>query len=344
MNYLTLFVGVCFIYLANMGCENSKNPVANFYNKDIDYFNQENNPDGSLYIGDINTILLDKKNILWIGGILGIVKYNDNQWKLYNSENSQLPNNLLSSLAYAVDVQEIKQNINNDIYAACYFGLRKYNDGVWEKISDGDRDFWELHCIEFDHNAEIVLGTRCYIYRYLSEGWRSVFIGYDDALNIKINSSNNIWASLRHDIISIDVDTFKIYYSFPDTTYQYPNSYTYTDSRITAFDIDSRNHIWASNRYELIRYNGETWLKYNYTNSPLPYLGINGFIIDEQDNIWVYGKGGIFIYNNSTWIHCSSDNYNIPNEITHIYFDSIDRCWFASNSRLYYYEVSYFLK
>ena len=165
IRYITLIILFCHL-ITIIGCGQNKNPIEGLDQRSIlDFLNQENHEEGSLYIGEITTILIDNNNILWIGGKLGIAKYDGTNWKLYNSKNSNLPINGLSSLGDAIDISEIKQHINNDIYTACYFGLRRYKNGIWEKVSNNYRDFWELHFIEFDTNANLFLGARCYIFK-----------------------------------------------------------------------------------------------------------------------------------------------------------------------------------
>jgi len=323
---MLFFLFYCLITIT--GCEQNKNPISSLDQLSIvDFFNQENNEEGSLYIGDITTILIDNQNILWIGGKLGIAKYDDANWKLYNYRNSNLPINSLSSLANTIDVSEIKQHSNDDIYAACYFGLRRYKNDIWEKVLNNDSDFWELHCIEFDANANILLGTRCYIFQKDGTEWDKIFIGYDDALDIKVDIKNNIWAALRHEIMEITSDTIFAYNPFSDSI-----------SLMCTIDIDFKNSIWAANRNELVKYNGKYWKKYDFTNSPLPVEGILDFVIDENNKIWVYGDGGIWIYDHKIWKTYNLMDLKIPNYISYIYFDLNDRCWCVSKNQLYCFK------
>ena len=342
LGYFACSLIVVLLVLIISKCDT--NPVGSFDKQDIDNFNHKNHHERSLWIDEIYTILLDTKNVLWIGGRVGIVKYDGTNWTLYDAENSNLPINVTSSTMNSIDARSIKQNTNSDIYAVCFFGLRKYYKGNWEKIaSEWGDDILMLSCIDFDQNSDFILGARRYVYKNISGVWSRIIIGDDDALKIKLDNENKIWASLRYNIISVDNDTFAVHYSFPDTMIQYPNSNAWTNHRILAFDIDSKNHVWATSKYELVQYDGQKWQKHNYENSLLPYLGINGFIIDANDNIWVYGKGGIWIYNNNTWNEYKYDDLNIPDEITLLYVDSEQNCWIVSNSKLFLRKVSRFL-
>ena len=44
-------------------------------------------------------IVVDKNNTIWVGTKKGLLRITDDEWRVYNKENSKLPHNAISALA-----------------------------------------------------------------------------------------------------------------------------------------------------------------------------------------------------------------------------------------------------
>ena len=70
------------------------------------WFNSETNPSLPFFINSLGDISIDNNNNLWIVTIEdGLIKYSNNNWTFYNTENSNIPDNNINCITY--------DNINN---------------------------------------------------------------------------------------------------------------------------------------------------------------------------------------------------------------------------------------
>ena len=70
------------------------------------WFNSETNPSLPFFINSLGDISIDNNNNLWIVTIEdGLIKYSNNNWTFYNTENSNIPDDNINCITY--------DNINN---------------------------------------------------------------------------------------------------------------------------------------------------------------------------------------------------------------------------------------
>jgi hypothetical protein len=112
---------------------------------------------------------------------------------------------------------------------------------------------------------------------------------------------------------------------------------------LTCLEADQNGNIWLGTRNKwisdtdfgegIIKFDGKTITRFNFTNSELPYIRIVSLHFDSNDNLWIGSENGdlICFKENST---CKAFNYNNSGisrfDISPIEVDDSDNIWFGN--------------
>lgn len=303
----------------------------------IEHFNQQNDFGKSLYVGHIRSILIDKENHLWLGGDVGVARFDGEEWALFDIE--YFPRNPFSSSnpGKSVTVLSTQQDRFDDIYVTSVMGCTKYNDqGNWEEsgaITSEDvypDTFSWVNGLKLDKYRYPVLYTKSKILRYNGSDWEIKYT-LDESLfqirNVTFDKNNRILALVDGNILRIDENNHvEVMYVNEDD-----------GSRFTQLSVDSNNICWAMEwigsprvHYKLYNYHGETFKLIE--EIPISKKNPGYFIIDQENCIWFYGEGGIDVLKNNQWFRHNSSTMDIPPDISHLYIDKYNNVWgFGSN-------------
>ncbi len=89
---------------------------------------------------------------------------------------------------------------------------------------------------------------------------------------------------------------------------------------VNAMSIDIENNIWIGGYYGLGKFQNETWIFFDTSNSEIPSNNIKALAVDGSDNIWIgayeYGSNGSVYYlskfDGYTWTNYTSNNSILP--------------------------------
>jgi ligand-binding sensor domain-containing protein len=103
---------------------------------------------------------------------------------------------------------------------------------------------------------------------------------------------------------------------------------------INDIQFDSKGNIWMGYGSGIIKYDGHTFYKFNYSNSPIPDNPAYSLAIDKNDNIWFtscrFKIGGIIKYDGNTWTMYTPDNSILPvNLVQNLTVDKENNVWLA---------------
>jgi sugar lactone lactonase YvrE len=240
----------------------------------------------------ISSIAVDQKNVKWIAALGGgLIKYDGITWTLYNTANSDLPDNYIKTIV--VDKQDNK-------WIGTSSGLVKYDDKVWTiyNTSNSGIPGNNIASIAIDHE-----GNKWIACNGLTK--------YDDKTWTLYNTSNS--GLPENDVTAIAIDqqdnkwmgTFSKGLSKFDNkkwmTYDSSNS-PLSGSYISSIAIDSLGNKWIGvhDYYEshggLAKLDSTNWKIFNASNSGLPHDDVYSVIADQKGNIWIGTYKGLAVF------------------------------------------------
>jgi hypothetical protein len=299
-------------------------------------FDRENSP---LPSNRITSLLYDwNNNIYWIGcgwefsgndtikG--GLVRFDGENWTVYNSTNSPLTNDLAEYLAIDANNRLLIANWGEGFYI--------FDGANWQIFNSNNSPMPsnELQCISVDMNNNIWIGINGYgAMKYDGFNWtlfdhNNAFNGIWDLNFIRADSSGIIWFGSEYDGLysydginwtkegvgifadSISLSSFaldrnlnalfagNILYVASGFLAQFDGlNWSYFDSSSIGYStrfsyntltVDSNNHKFIGSAIGLLKFDDNIWTLFSSYNSPIPY---NIFTVGTTDkhNNKIYG-------------------------------------------------------
>lgn len=208
----------------------------------------------------VNGIVVDNQNVKWMSSFSrGLIKYNDTNWVYYRTDNSGIQTNLITGISLEDHIKWM---------ATGYNGIIKYNDTSFINYNNSNSGIPSdmVRCISVDHNGD-------------------KWMGFHTAYAAKYNSINNSW-TLYNDV--------------------WPGLYGGT---ITFTYNDSRNVKWFGTQNGLFKFNDTTLVN---CNPPVVGASFGDFKEDRYNNLWVCGQA-LYVYNPNGVVAVTNNTRTIPN-------------------------------
>lgn len=257
------------------------------------------------------------------------------QVRIYNTENSGLPHNQVTSIA--IDAQGTKWFgfFNGDI--------AKFDDTEWTiyKSSHNGSKGNTISSIAIDQNGNKWIGTSNSAF----PDPNGVLIKFDNTTWAQFNSTNSDFPYSNINGIAIDelgnkwIGTQNGVYKFDDTnwTKYLPNL------NIHAIKIDANGNKWfsATNvESSVFKFDDTSWTKFNASNStllPLDYY-VSSIEIDNKGNKWfgipqAWGgdAGGVATFDDTNWTYFDNTNSVLADGVMAIAIDKQENVWFGTS-------------
>ena len=195
------------------------------------------------YIWDI---VVENKNKIWIATEGGLVLSENGINRIYTKENSELPTNILSCLAW-----DRQQNLWIGTWNA---GIVKYDKNTFFKFNASNSNLSSntILCVSIDNLNDKWFGTRNSLVKISTTGeisnYSSNEIGYnvENITSIDFDTNNYVWFVTAYHLSKFDHIQF---YDEPLTKYS-PNG---------SMKIDSQDNIWLGCSWGLALFDGENW-------------------------------------------------------------------------------------
>ena len=297
----------------------------------------------------VNAIAFDSKGNAWIGTQgKGLIRYNENEIIVYNSENSVLPKEFL--------IWDIAVDKNDNVWIGASDGAWKYDgnkftlfnsqnttmpeDIVWSIAVDSKNNIWMASC-RFRQGGLV---------KYDGTNWTAYtpdnsLLPANSIKGIAIDKSDNIWLALGDYVnqvylVEISDDKWNLYGE---------KELGFTPYYLGGIQCDSRNRLWGTLDYSL----SSTWV------SPFPHFfifnGINstqlscgdtirvgspraGITIDNNDYAWCYGIGSVCgVWVDEKWTELDVSAFGGSN-VWVIKEDRNHKIWFGTENGIYIRE------
>ena len=225
------------------------------------------------------TAFVDDGNYLWVGSYGGLTRLNKTTGDMvhYNSANSQLPDNMISSIA---------KDVNGDLWVGTDNGLGKFDGTNWTVYNSDNFPVWrsDITCLAIDAEGNKWIGvfmgglvkfdgTNWTVYNTSNSG-----LPADDFRSMVIDADGNKWmATSGGGLVKFDGTNWTVYNT---------ESSGLPSDHIGAVAIDINGDVWIGGS-GLTRFDGTNWIVYTEDNSPLPSNTVRCIAIDTDGNKWV---------------------------------------------------------
>lgn len=272
----------------------------------------------------IQSIAVDNYNNIWIGTPRALAKFNGNNWVVYDSSNSPIPNSN-SRITVKIDRSGI-------IWIGTVTkGLIRFDGETFTEYNTSNSPLPtnSIFAVDFENDSTIWIGSGGCIVRKINNNW-SVYCdtnsGYSGGapLDIAIDNGNK-W-------IAPYFNGFVHYVNNSWTHFTQQNSPLPYDW-IYDIEIDNQQNKWIGVRFGwLVKYNNSSWTIFNHTNSGIPFnASILKILIDRNENKWLATGGGLVKYNDTVWTVYNDSNSPIAsNSLTAISQDSNTNIWIGT--------------
>jgi len=253
------------------------------------FYNRINSPLPESWISDV---AVDGNGIKWITTwIKGtLLRFDDNQWIIYDEYNSPLPGNGCS-------LTNVEIGNNNDIWlsTACInTGLIKFDGVNWMVYQTSNSGIpsnyiFAMYC----SGNKVWMTSSLDLFSFDGTNWtiyntENSNISGHTIFDIDEDSQGNIWLLHGNGVEKFDGHTFTL---FDNSNTNIPNINNYK------FDIDSLDNIWTtciSYGFSpeilggIMKFDGVQWTKFDTLNADIPDIDISPILIGPSDELW-YG-------------------------------------------------------
>lgn len=254
-------------------------------NETYELFTTENSglPDNNIMY---DALKIDSDGNKWIGTYGGIVKFDGNNWTIFDDSNSPLESTIITS----IDI-----DINKNLWFGTASGLYKYNGTNWQVYNMYNSG---LHS---DYIGDLVC-----------DGNFGIWVG--TSLGLTFFNYHNYWQTYDvgnsgisdNDVLSVTLEDDKVWIGTYEglCCYDKTNWFVYnTDNSmipsnvIESVEVDENNVKWLATNEGLVRFDGNNWEIFELTNITYPTLFIS-VDIDVLGTVWAGTlAGGLLEYN-----------------------------------------------
>ncbi len=270
----------------------------------------------------INAMVEDSIGNYWICTEDGLVKFDGNIWEVFTPANSDI----LSIHVLSIEIDDHKK------WLGLYGGLTCYNDTSWTTYTPQNSPLphHAVKNVAFDQQNNLWIGTWNGLACFDGTNWKvfdeeNTGLLTDDITALLIDEADNKW-----------VGTFNYYNDYGLRKYNDSELICYNTAPtllrtndINQIQVDNTNAKWICTQNGLVKYQGDSWILFDSSNSDLPYNNIQDIDFDADGNIWacVLGDcpigspavGALTMFNGTNWVSYNSSNSGLPsNQITEV--------------------------
>jgi len=244
-------------------------------------------------------IAVDKQDNVWIGGTGGLLKYDGKVFSFFNSQNSAMPEDVVSSIA--VDSK------NNIWLASCRHkqgGLVKYDGTKWTAFTPDNSALPDnsINDIATDQSDNVWLTVNDYLVKFSGNKW-NVYDKNDLGL------SNFIFSGIQFN----------------------------SNNMLIGINDHSFNGLMIQPPCELFSFDGKKSTILSTIDNITSIPGRTKITIDQNDNVWCYSVGSMNfggVWNGDKWVLLDSSEFG-GSRVWVIKEDTEGRMWFGTENGIY---------
>jgi len=285
----------------------------------ITHYNTENS---EIPFNTVRCIEL-QNNGLWVGTDAGLARFINNQWEIFDSNNSPL---------YSDDIRALKADGDSIIWIGTVNGgLFSYDGSNWENFNVSNSGLLDnlIRDINIDQLSNIWISTTEGLFMFDRTNWEHWNMQDN---NLLTNNITSVQIGTHNEKYVGTINGGIIYF---DSLNQY-NEYTIInsdlpDNSVVAIEIDGNGQPWfLSPAAGLVNDTdlGGPWENFNNLNSGLPSNALN--CLQFMDNKLVIGSevSGLIFKDGESWQYINTTNSDLPDDnILSVKVDDLQNIW-----------------
>lgn len=260
----------------------------------VTIYNQENSVISDTSV--IHDIAVDSKNNVWIA-CEGLIKFDGTRFSVYNSSNTPMPENYVSSVA--VDSKD------NVWFASSRFrlgGVVKYDGKIWTVYKPENSllpaNFVKSIAIDKNDNVWLALGeivNHSYLVKISGSNWKvytNAELGFTPYYPgcIRTDSRNRLCCSIDYSLSSMVTNNGPQLFVFDGKSSGQLLFDNTTD--VTVISVDDNDNIWCGISHGFAVYDGEEWI---VDNARFPNTSVFAIEQAPDKKTWIGAGDGIYI-------------------------------------------------
>ena len=222
---------------------------------------------------EINDIELDSLGRLWVAFAQhGVGVYSDGSWTYFNTSNSPLLNNSVTTLEPLPD---------GGMLIGTYNGLSiLWSNGTWSSYIDPEGTQMDINALKVESDGTIWIGTNGQGY-YAGDGsffYQYLYTGYENINAFEEDTRGNFWMGTDNGLV-VFLDAGYAVFTTADGL---------PDNTVTSLFVDSHNRVWIGTE------NGFSVGCFDYDYGLAQLSLMNGLVIDNVNDIYEDKKGDMW--------------------------------------------------
>jgi ligand-binding sensor domain-containing protein len=270
-----------------------------------------------------NDIVVDSKNNKWITSYAGLLKYDNQNWTVYNKTSSNAPCDTLFDIAI---------DSKGNIYCLTMSQkIVRFDGSSWSTLYNRNVNGPTSLCI--DNNDNLWVAAYYGVYRFDGTQWTSFqttqqFTFSNHWANEMIADDNNsIWiACEQSNLVKFDGTNwtkFTVNQDVPNGVYR-------------SVGVDNTGIVWVGSLAAgVFKNQGNSFTILKRDEMPSLCNTINSIGFDKNQNGWFGTENGLLKYDGSIWTSFLEDEYSIGVPIKSIAIDNNDDVWAVTYNGVY---------
>jgi ligand-binding sensor domain-containing protein len=289
------------------------------------FWTQYNTSNSGLPHNEVLDIALDVNDDKWIGTwgsewedicIGGLAYFDDDNWTVYNTDNSGLPCNDISAVA----VEDNGMAWIGTYWS--YMGVVSFDGNNWNNYITG----YTISDIEIENDGTKWVGTHYGLAKYNNSSWYFYTTGNSGlpdnyVTSIVIDDAGKKW-------IGTDQGGVAVFDNSNWTVYNTSNSGLH-NNQVISIAIDQYNVKWIGTTYGASSYDGDDWETFIFQG--LTRNVVKDIAVDINNIVWFGTGNGLGRYDRNEWTWHTIDNSGLPmNYIMCLAVDNDNTKWIGT--------------
>ena len=264
-----------------------------------------------------------QNNGIWVGTDAGLARFINNQWEIFDSNNSPL---------YSDDIRALKADGDSTIWIGTVNGgLFSFDGSNWENFNVSNSGLLDnlIRDVNIDQLSNIWISTTEGLFMYDRTNWQHWNMQDN---NLLTNNITSVQIGIHNEKYVGTINGGIIYF---DSLNQY-NEYTIInsdlpDNSVVAIEIDESGQPWfLSPAAGLVNDTdlGGPWENFNNLNSGLPSNALNCLQFMENEIVIGSEVSGLIFKDGESWQYINTTNSDLPDDnILSIKVDELQNIW-----------------
>ena len=304
---------------------------ASFDGVKLTCYDKNNSPFPEIGINYEPEILIDSNNNKWFATPEKLIRYNADEWTVFDSLNSSLPDNNITALSM--------DDSNNVWIGTANGGIIKLTGTDWFIFQQSgsnavsniafDKENNLYYYIKFNTSINKFVGNNSITINIPGFGFYNLQISFDKVSNIWISGYQQLVGSNSYEFIGGK------WINPWDSILIQPIERIFSDKTGNIW-VTTQNFIYGqieSVDENLGKYDAGKWELLNVKTSVLPSNHIYSIAVDSHNKKWIGTDKGLAVTDNNNWTVYDTSNSEIPlNSVSSIAIDSNEVKWLGLTS------------